>query len=463
MKHLFENLYNYNDENIYPFHMPGHKRNFSAVPFLNMDITEVPGFDNLNNPKGILKEFNERLSKLFGSDKSFFSVNGATSCIHTAIYSLCGDGGKIAVPANCHKSIYSALLISGASPVFMAPEFNETLSVYGKLSPQTVAETISKNPDLKAVLAVSPTYEGVTSDIYQISSICHEKNIPLIVDEAHGAHFFMSDFFPETALSQGADLVINGLHKTLPFPTQTAVLHAKGNLINYSTIRSLMSMMLSSSPSYLLMGAAEKALSFLESDISPTLAEYEKNLSDFREKCRSFKTLHLLEKEDFPENIFGYDKGKLIVMGKTTPISSEKLDKFLWENKIGTESCGLNYVILMTSLCDSKDGFERLFKVLEKADSMRFFSEKSYFKIPAPDLQLSMKKAFFSEKKQLLLDECINEISADFVTIYPPGIPILIPGIKITPAHINLIKRAIKKEIEILGLESFNKIKVISD
>ncbi|MBR2594159.1 MAG: aminotransferase class I/II-fold pyridoxal phosphate-dependent enzyme [Firmicutes bacterium] len=463
MKHLFEILQNYSKEDIYPFHMPGHKRNFSQVPFLNMDITEIDGFDNLNNPTGILKELNQRLAGLFGAKESFLSVNGATSCVHAALFALCGSGGKIAVSANCHKSVYSALLISGAEPVFMEPEYMAPLSVFGSVKPETVRKTIAENPDLKGVFIVSPTYEGITSDIRTIAEICHEKAIPLVVDEAHGAHFFLSDIFPETALSQGADIVIHGLHKTLPFPTQTGLLSIQGDLINRDIIASLMTMTQSSSPSYILMGAAEKGLSFMEEESGEQWKKYIENLISFRKGCKDFINIKLLEKEDYPDEIFDYDMGKLIICGKKTSLSGKKTGEILTKNKIQAEAVCFNHAILMTSLLDTAEGFERLFRALKEADVSDISDAELKISPIKRNEKISMREAFFSKSEFILPEKCQGRISADFVSIYPPGIPVLIPGTVIEIEHIEILKEALRRNLEITGFDFSKGIKVITE
>ena len=443
--------------------MPGHKRNFSQVPFLNMDITEIDGFDNLNNPTGILKELNQRLAGLFGAEESFLSVNGATSCVHAALFALCGSGGKIAVSANCHKSVYSALLISGAEPVFMEPEYMAPLSVFGSVKPETVRKTIAENPDLNGVFIVSPTYEGITSDIRTIAEICHEKAVPLVVDEAHGAHFILSDIFPETALSQGADIVIHGLHKTLPFPTQTGLLSIQGDLINRDIIASLMTMTQSSSPSYILMGAAEKGLSFMEEESGEQRKKYIENLISFRKNCKDFINIKLLEKEDFPDEIFDYDMGKLIICGKKTSLSGKKTGEILTKNKIQAEAVCFNHAILMTSLLDTAEGFERLFSALKEADSSDISDAELKINPIKRNEKISMREAFFSNSKFILPEKCQGRISADFVSIYPPGIPVLIPGTVIEMEHIEILKEALRRNLEITGFDFSKGIKVITE
>ena len=222
---LWQALKNHSQQQYYPFHMPGHKagRLGAFTEILSQDITEITDFDNLHKPEGILLQSQKRCAELFGAEESFFLVNGSTSGILSSILSVCSAKDEIIVARNCHKSVYSALVLSGAKPIYILPENIENADFLGSITLEQIQKAVTKNT--KAAIITSPTYEGITSNIAEISDFLHKKNILLIVDEAHGSHMKFHNYFPKTALQQNADIVIQSLHKTLPCPKQTAVLH----------------------------------------------------------------------------------------------------------------------------------------------------------------------------------------------------------------------------------------------
>ena len=266
MMELWQALKNHSQQQYYPFHMPGHKagRLGAFTEILSQDITEITGFDNLHKPEGILLQSQKRCAKLFGAEESFFLVNGSTSGILSAILSVCNTEDEIVVARNCHKSVYSALVLSGAKPIYILPQSIENADFLGSITLEQIQKAVTKNT--KAVILTSPTYEGITSNISEISDFLHNKNILLIVDEAHGSHMKFHHFFPKTALEQNADIVIQSLHKTLPCPTQTAVLHIQGNRVNRNRLKQCLSMVQTSSPSYLFLSAIDYCCHWLEKE-----------------------------------------------------------------------------------------------------------------------------------------------------------------------------------------------------
>ena len=222
---LEQKLNELEQSDIYPFHMPGHKRAF--LPFANpyaIDITEIEGFDNLHHATGILQEAQQKAADLYGAQKTYYLVNGSTCGLLAAISAAVPRGGKILVARNCHKAVYHAMYLRQLVPVYLYPE-DTAYGIQGQVTPQMVQKQLKQTPDIRAVVITSPTYDGVVSDIQSIADIVHAYGIPLIVDEAHGAHFGFSPEFPENATRLGADAVIMSVHKTLPAFTQTALLH----------------------------------------------------------------------------------------------------------------------------------------------------------------------------------------------------------------------------------------------
>ncbi|MBR5809679.1 MAG: aminotransferase class I/II-fold pyridoxal phosphate-dependent enzyme, partial [Clostridia bacterium] len=238
-----------------PMHMPGHKRNTALAPYLkrlgaDLDITEIDGFDNLHAPCGIIYESMQKAATLRNAKSAFYLVGGTTAGILASVSAVIDDADKVIVARNCHKSVYNALELKNAETVFVMPEIDEGTGISGSILPCDIEKAIKENPDAKLVILTSPTYEGVTSDIKAICRLAHSYNIPVLVDGAHGAHLgFTDDFLPDN-ISQGADISVESLHKTLPSLTQTAVCYVNGDLVDSKRIADRLSVFQSSSPSY---------------------------------------------------------------------------------------------------------------------------------------------------------------------------------------------------------------------
>ncbi len=449
----------------YPFHMPGHKggRLCSFSDVYKFDITEIDDYDNLHNPEGIIKNSQERASKLFESDYTFFMVNGSSGGNMAAILSVCGDGDKIIVARNSHKSVFSGIVLSGADVRYVYPEvFNDT-GIVGQVTVESIEKSLGENPDTKAVFITSPTYEGFTADIEKIADLVHKNNAILIVDEAHGAHFNFNDYFPGSAIKLGADIVIQSVHKTLPSVTQTALMHIKGDRVNIENIKSALAMVQSSSPSYIFMSSIDRCCDFIEKEGKYYFDKYVDTLKEYREKFKTLKNIKIIG-EDFI-NICGvksYDKGKLVFIVNDT--STEYINKILIEKyNIQLEAVGRNHIIAMTSVADTKEGFERLFNALCDIDKHIKYEKSSVLNYCNVDIfqTVSLRKAYFLEKEKVSLYESVGKICGDFLIPYPPGIPVLCPGEVITSKALECICEFIDKGINVLGVDESFGVKVL--
>ena len=266
MTTIYDKLLAYGNSDAYPFHMPGHKRQITDFvnPF-QIDITEIDGFDNLHHPEGILKEAQERAAALYGSRSTYFLVNGSTCGILSAVSALVRPGGEIILARNCHKASYHACYLGDLVIHSLYPQWEPKWGINGGILPEDVEKLLAEYPKTQAVLLTSPTYDGAVSDIRGIARICHAHRVPLIVDEAHGAHLGFHPYFPESALKLGADVVIQSFHKTLPSLTQTAVLHVgRDAQVDEERIRRFLGIYQSSSPSYIFMAAMDRCVEFLK-------------------------------------------------------------------------------------------------------------------------------------------------------------------------------------------------------
>ena len=360
---LYEKLKSYADSDYYGFHMPGHKRNevFAAdVPGCRTDITEIEGFDDLHHAEGILKEAQERAARLYSSGETHFLINGSTVGILSAVLGVTNRGDRILVARNCHKSVYHAIYMNELEPVYLYPGFDRESQLNMEISVQDVRKSLELYPQIRAVVIVSPTYDGVVSDVAAIAEAAHEKGVPLIVDEAHGAHFGFHAYFPQNANQNGADIVIHSLHKTLPSLTQTALLHMNGAFADRRRVKKYLHMLQSSSPSYLLMSSIDSCIHMLEEKQPELFLPYIMQLENIRRELKNLKRLKLIPV---------HDRSKLIISAKDTCISGKELYELLLERyHLQMEMMAGTYVLAMTSVGDTPEGFERLTRALLEID-----------------------------------------------------------------------------------------------
>ena len=309
MYNIFDKLKNYSDSDYYAFHMPGHKRNLDLMdgtsPY-RIDITEIDGFDDLHHAEGILKEAQERAAEVYHADETHFLVNGSTVGILSAILGTTEKGDSILVARNCHKSVYHAIYLNELDPVYLYPKFDTEQGLSTEIDAADVQKALEEHPKIRAVMIVSPTYDGVVSDIEKIAEIVHEAGCLLIVDEAHGAHFGFDPYFPESANMYGADLVINSLHKTLPALTQTALLHVNGDMVKRRKVKQYLDMLQTSSPSYILMASIDACIHLLEEtqlQKCSIFKEYAAHIDTLREELKKLKYLKIIRMQDQIINI----------------------------------------------------------------------------------------------------------------------------------------------------------------
>lgn len=371
---LDEALYEYSEKDYYPFHMPGHKREFCPETLKNpykVDITEIDGFDNLHHAEGILLEAQRRAASLYGASESWYLVNGSTAGILSAVSACTSRGGEILMARNCHKAAYHAAYLRGLKTHYLFPQADRIVGLNGGISPEDVTDMLEMHSGIQAVLITSPTYDGVVSDVKKIAEVAHAYHVPLIVDEAHGAHFPFSEAFPVSATACGADVVIHSLHKTLPSLTQTALLHRNSERVSADKLRRFLGIYQSSSPSYLFMAGMDACLRLMQGEGRELFDEYTIRLGCCRERLAGLKNLHLLEKGEITGLGFVYDldESKMVVSTANTSIDGAKLHEILLERyHLQMEMAASQYVIALTSVMDTEEGFARLEKALLEID-----------------------------------------------------------------------------------------------
>ncbi|MDY5021211.1 MAG: aminotransferase class I/II-fold pyridoxal phosphate-dependent enzyme [Blautia sp.] len=466
MERLYKELRNYSQTDYYPFHMPGHKRNISSVddkfPF-EMDITEINGFDNLHHAEGIIKRAQKNMAQLYGVQETFFSINGSTAALQAAISASVKRGGQILMARNCHKAVYNTLYLRNLQPTYVYPHREEKLGINGGISAARVERYLEENPEIQAVLITSPTYDGIVSDIRRIADAAHANGIPLIVDEAHGAHFHFSGYFPASAAELGADLVIQSLHKTLPSMTQTAVLHRCTDRVDRDLICRFMGIYQTSSPSYVFMASMDACADKLARDGEKMFREYTKNLQEARERLKKCTHIRLITPQKGKDlRIYDYDRSKLIFSTENSSLNGKQLHEILnREFHLELEMSAENYALALTSVGDTKEGFLRLCEAIETIDNReslkntgRRLCSSGENQCPIGEMKqfMSISDAMDADFISCILEESVGKISAEFAYLYPPGIPILVPGEQITGLFVRNVRRYMEQGLELQGL-----------
>ncbi len=494
-KYLDEALAAYSKSDYYPFHMPGHKRQKLGdwLPE-EIDITEIEGFDNLHHAQGIIKEMQERIAGIFGADCSFLLVNGSTSGLLAAICGSVKKGSRVLIGRNSHKAVYHAAYLMELKVEYLYPKRTE-FGIQGSIAPDQVEEKLRKFPDTAAVVITSPTYDGVVSDIKAIAEIVHAHEIPLIVDEAHGAHFGFSAGFPQKALALGADLCIESLHKTLPSYTQTAVLHV-GNtkLVDLERVKRYLGIYQSSSPSYVLMAGMDRCARMLQQHGEELFQEFERRLETFYRACEKFRRVQVFPYQNRDAGIWAKDVSKILISGEKAGFNGQQLyDLLLNRYHLQMEMASGHYVTALTSVMDTDEGFERLFGALQEVDEMGaaltragVSASDEYLKqAAAPEVDDSLSQdsvcaqgnssladgiltpeeiyqprekrmeifeAMEAEKQSAGLSESAGLVSGEFIYLYPPGIPLAAPGEIITGELLEVISVCQKRGMQVQGM-----------
>lgn len=465
---LFDALIEYVDRDTLPFHVPGHKKgvgvdtefkNFMGENPFKIDVTVFKQVDSYHHPTGPIKKAQELAADAYGSDACFFSVHGTSGAIQAMILSVVGAGDKIIVPRNVHKSITGGIILAGAIPVYMQPELDKKLGIANGVTPDTVKETLEANKDAKAVLIINPTYYGVATDIKKICDIVHEYDIPLIVDEAHGPHLNFNDKLPISAMEAGADMCAQSTHKIIGALTQGSLLQVNSKRVSVQRVKQVINLMHTTSPSYILMASLDTA--------RRQIALHGKELLD-----RTIELSNYVRKEVnkipgfycFGDEILGvpgafaFDPTKITITCRDLGITGYELEMIL-ANKyhIQMELSDLYNVLIVGSFGDTPEGMERLLKALNEISNDYYGKgtpKADFIDIPAIPEQIQIpNEAFNSVRTPVRIKDSIGMISGEFLMAYPPGIPILCPGEKITREIIEYVQTLKDTGLYVQGTE----------
>lgn len=447
--------------NLYPFHMPGHKRNpdFDTMNGLfARDLTEVDGADDLHCPQGILLHAQQRAACLYGCENAYFLVNGSTAGLLTAISAACPLGSSVLVARNCHKAVYNAIFLRNLRPVYLYPALDTQFGINGSINPADVLHALEKDNSIKAVVITSPTYDGVVSDIKSIARIAHSFGVALLVDAAHGAHHGFHAQFPMSAVQAGADAAVVSLHKTLPSPTGTAMLLTNSSLIKKESVRRYLDVYETSSPSYLFMSAMDACIQTLSQNKDRLFFEFNEKLEKFSSAMKELSYLRVLcmgnDSCDRHEALFMHDKSRIVVDCTFLPMNGFTLEKIL-RDRFGMEaemSFG-DCTVLLTGICDTQEGFDRLEKALLTIDrECETFTRKApHPTCPLPETVCLPWEAECSDGVLLPLEKAKGTVCREYVCAYPPGTPVLVPGERITSAIIAYLRTAMQYGAKITG------------
>lgn len=463
MSELYQRLKKYCSQDYYPYHMPGHKRHMQGRPLedaYGIDITEIDGFDNLHHAEGILKEIQLRAARLWKSDETHFLINGSTSGLLTAIAAVSNRGEVLLMDRNCHKAAYHGAYLHRLELSYLYPEISEEFQIAEGISAEEVKRELKKligaGKRVAAVLVTSPTYEGITSPIAEISAIAHEYGIPLIVDEAHGAHFGFCKGYPDSAVHQGADLVIQSVHKTLPAMTQTALLHVNGEIIDRERVRRFLGIYQTSSPSYVLMTSIDVCMDVMEQEGRSRLERCKKRETELLEFTKDFSIVKLYDRQ-------GKDPLKIVISADRTVMTGKQLyDILLEEYHLQMEMSAGSYCLAMFSMMDDDEAYERLKKALGEIEAKyASMGERGSSRLTQPrgfalgkkrESILPLWKAYDFAKESVGLKEAEHRIAADFVHLYPPGIPLIVPGDRIDRDFVESIMMYQQMGLTVMGL-----------
>jgi len=465
---LFDALMEYVNRETIPFHVPGHKKgigmdeefkNFIGENPLKIDVTVFKLVDSLHHPTGPIKKAQELAADAYGTEASFFSMHGTSGAIQAMIMSVVSDGDKIIIPRNVHKSVTAGIILSGAVPVYMQPELDKTVGIAHGVSPETVKMTLENNKDAKAVLIINPTYYGVATDIEKMADIVHSYDIPLIVDEAHGPHLGFNEKLPMSAIEAGADICAQSTHKIIGAMTQCSLLQVNSKRIDKNRVQQVLNLLQTTSPSYVLMASLDCARRQIALHGKELLDKTIDLCNYARNEINKIPGLYCFGEEVLGQpGAYAFDPTKITVTCRDLGITGYDLDMIL-SNKyhIQMELSDLYNALAVGSFGDTKENIDKLLEALREISSEYFGKgdrKSDFIDIPPIPEQIQRpREAFNSVKSSMALSESIGMISGEFLLAYPPGIPVLCPGEKITVEIIDYVEKLKAAGLYVQGTE----------
>lgn len=453
-------------KNTTSFHMPGHKFGsifkMKDIALLELDVTEVEGLDNLYEAEGIIRDAQNMMAKKYEAKDTIFVTNGSTSGIIASILTICSPGDSLIVARNCHHSVWNALILGGIRPIYINPTYHKEYNILGGICPFELEETLKQHPEAKGLILVSPSYEGLVSDIESIANILDQHNKILIVDEAHGAHFVWDHCFPQSAVRLGADLVVQSMHKTLPALTQSALIHIGTHKVDKYRLTNRLQMTQTSSPSYVMMGMMDYVRDQMENQAG--LWElYTEHLFKTRARLSKMKNLFLLPKDICgTSNIYDIDQSKLVIFTYKTNITGIELGQILRKKyKIQVEVESEEYIIAMSTIGDQAEDLDLLSKALMDIDGRiqeDLTHKRHYRKIQMENSKVSPREIFYADKEKIKIEESLGRKSGTNLMLYPPGIPLICIGEVFSQEIIDYIRSVSDQVLGMIKEENIMKV-----
>jgi arginine decarboxylase len=475
---LFSALKEHAERNPVQFHIPGHKKGVGMDPeyrqfigdnALSIDLINIAPLDDLHQPTGVIEEAQQLAADAFGADYTFFSVQGTSGAIMTMILTVCSEGDKIIVPRNIHKSVMAAIIFAGAKPVFISPVRDENLGIDHGITTRSVRRALDKHPDAKAVLVINPTYYGVCADLKEIVELVHSCNMPVLVDEAHGALIHFSDKLPVSAMEAGADMAATSVHKLGGSMTQSSVLNVKAGRVNPGRIKTIISMLTTTSTSYILLASLDTARRHLALN-GARMADQAIEMAQFARKAINEIPGLSCFGEDIlgTEATFDYDPTKVNIHVRHLGITGYDAENWLREHyNIEVELSDMYNILCLITPGDTQENIDTLLNALRELSSQNYNvrpAAELVIKVPKiPQLTLTPRDAFYGDTELIPFKESADRIIAEFIYVYPPGIPILLPGEVISQDLIDYITEHVEVGLPVKGPEdrSIANVKVI--
>lgn len=463
---IIEAVGRYVEENNSLFCTPGHKGGAGFLPpfpetagsdILKYDITEVEGLDNLQDPEAAIKRSLELLSEFYGSEESYFLVNGSTSGNFIMIFSTFEEGDKILIERNCHKSVLNAVIMRKLQPVFIRNTYSERYDAALGIDMQHFSEMLRDNRDIKGVVITYPNYYGVCCDLNRVIRECRAAGVKILVDSAHGAHFSINKGLPQSAVKLGADMVVTSAHKTLPSLTQTAYLHI-GKAADMDRVRFYCNSFMSTSPSYLFLCSLEYARFYLETKGEEDYGRLLNTAAFYREAINRLEHVHVIGSEDIG---FEIDATRYIInVGKG--YSGHLLLAYLRKRGLQAEmSDGANVILILSPFNGRKD-FEKLLAALRECDFEDLRAEfHGALSFGIPRLKMLPHDAAFATKERINFLEAEGKVCGESIVPYPPGIPMLMPGEEISKKHVEIMKDFVDNGVKVIGIDEKRQIEII--
>ncbi len=441
------------------FYAPGHKQgkgcdrtliDLIGQAVLRADLPELPELDNLFAPEGVIQEAQQLAAQTFGAEKTWFLINGSTCGITAAILAVCGAGDKIILPRNIHSSAIAGLVLSGAMPVFIQPEYDPQERLAYNVTPEAVQQALEQHPDTKAVMMLHPTYQGVCSDLQAIADLTHKYDLPLLVDEAHGAHFAFHPSLPPSAMSVGADLTVQSTHKVLSAMTQASMLHIQGNRVCSQRISKALQLVQSTSPSYLLLASLDAARQQMVTEGKELMTRTIELARTARKQLTTIPELSVLE----PKIRLGCDRfdiTRLTINLSQLGITGFEADEILHEQLgVTCELPLLEHLTFIISLGNTPEDIQQLIQSCKTLSST--ITSNTQEKIPQicpppssflPPSSFTPRDAYFAPTETIAINEASDRLCGELICPYPPGIPLLMPGEVITTEAIEYLQRVV--------------------